>query len=96
MAAMQQRSRLQPAGLYRGVGHQNPAPVKGNKTIDASQPARRYGDLRDSVSLGYCILDSSFAFSSDIQLIFNHSRTLLRFMEEATKRALVLGATKNK
>ncbi|EEC68542.1 hypothetical protein OsI_36844 [Oryza sativa Indica Group] len=31
MAAMQQRGRLQPAGLYRGVGHQNPAP----------QPARR-------------------------------------------------------
>nr|XP_025877186.1 uncharacterized protein LOC107278050 isoform X7 [Oryza sativa Japonica Group] len=26
MAAMQQRGRLQPAGLYRGVGHQNPAP----------------------------------------------------------------------
>uniref|UniRef100_A0A0E0J4B8 RING-type E3 ubiquitin transferase n=1 Tax=Oryza nivara TaxID=4536 RepID=A0A0E0J4B8_ORYNI len=41
MEAMQQRGRLQPAGLYRGVGHQNPAPLKDNKTIGASQPERR-------------------------------------------------------
>uniref|UniRef100_A0A0E0RAZ3 RING-type E3 ubiquitin transferase n=1 Tax=Oryza rufipogon TaxID=4529 RepID=A0A0E0RAZ3_ORYRU len=40
MAAMQQRGRLQPAGLYRGVGHQNPAPLRDNKTLGASQPAR--------------------------------------------------------
>ncbi|BAT14880.1 Os11g0618400 [Oryza sativa Japonica Group] len=86
MAAMQQRGRLQPAGLYRGVGHQNPAP----------QPARRYGYLRETLSLGYCILDSSL----HSLLIFNSCSTIAellpRFMEEATKRALVLGATKNK
>uniref|UniRef100_A0A0D3FE36 RING-type E3 ubiquitin transferase n=1 Tax=Oryza barthii TaxID=65489 RepID=A0A0D3FE36_9ORYZ len=38
---MLQRGRLQPAGLYRGVGHQNPAPLKDNKTIGASQPEKR-------------------------------------------------------
>lgn len=96
MAAMQQRGRLQPAGLYRGVGHQNPAPLRDNKTLGASQPARRYGYLRETLSLGYCILDSSL----HSLLIFNSCSTIAellpRFMEEATKRALVLGATKNK